>query len=142
MSSFKRAINKVPAMVLRSPLHILMSKSRGKYTTPVTYVREGDVFLMTTDSPWWKNLRSEGGAPVISLRVEDQEYAAHGEAVTDEAEVARSLEIFTRKFPRYGRYAGMEMDPAGRVTLAAIEKAVRERVAVRTTIEGTGRSPR
>ncbi len=65
-------MNKFPAMLLRSPLHGFISgsvlliaftgrKSGKRYTTPMTHRRDGDTFLMTTDSPWWKNLR--GGAP-------------------------------------------------------------------------------
>ncbi len=63
-----RVVNKFPALLLRSPLHGLIigsvllitfngCKSGKKYTTPITCLREGDTVLMTTDSPWWKNLR-------------------------------------------------------------------------------------
>ncbi len=62
MGGFTRGINKVPAAILRSPLHGLMSKrylllsSTGRksgttYMTPVAYLSEGDAFLMATDSP-------------------------------------------------------------------------------------------
>lgn len=62
MSSFERAMNKVSTMILRSPLHGLISnsvllitfsgrKSGKRYTTPITRVCKGDTFLTTTDSP-------------------------------------------------------------------------------------------
>ena len=72
-----RVVNKFPALLLRSPLHGLIigsvllitfngRKSGKKYTTPITCLGEGDTVLMTTDSPWWKNL--PGGAPVTLLK--------------------------------------------------------------------------
>ena len=66
-------VNVVVKAILRSPLHGLMSKNRmlltfrghksGKlYTTPLSYLHEGESIMCFTDSSWWKNLR--GGAPV------------------------------------------------------------------------------
>ena len=88
MSTFIRVMNKFPALLLRSPLHRLISKSvllitftgrksGKKYTTPITYLRDGDTVLMTTDSPWWKNLR--GGA-LVTLRIRGREYVGVVEA--------------------------------------------------------------
>ena len=84
MGGFAKVMNKVPTTILRSPLHPLMSnkylllsftglKSGRKYTTPVAYLRDHETFLVTTDSPWWKNLH--GGAPV-TLQVKGREYEA------------------------------------------------------------------
>ncbi len=140
MGSVSRAMNKFPEMLLRSPLHGLMSnrfllltftgrKSGRRYTTPMAYTREfdsgGEAYLMTTDSPWWKNLR--GGAPV-TLRVKGRELAASGEAATDEAEVTRVLEVLLREQPGYGKYIGLGRGPASRTGLARL---ARERVVVR-----------
>ena len=86
MSAITRALNKVPAALLRSPLHGLMSKkfllltfngrkSGKRYDIPVAYARDGDAFSMTTDSPWWKNLRGESGVGV-PVRLRD----SHGSA--------------------------------------------------------------
>jgi hypothetical protein len=44
-------------------------KSGKMYTTPIVYLREGAALLMTTDSPWWKNLRGAGRAAPLALRV-------------------------------------------------------------------------
>jgi deazaflavin-dependent oxidoreductase (nitroreductase family) len=145
MSKFMRVMNKFPALLLRSPLHGLMSgstllitftgrKSGKRYTTPITYLREGDTFLRTTDSPWWKNLC--GGAPV-TLRVKGREYKGIGEAVTHEEEVARVLEMMAREFPRYGKYAGIETGPDGQIGRAQLEKVARERVVVRARLDHT-----
>jgi hypothetical protein len=63
--------NLVPAAILCSPLHSLLSGKRlvlsftGRrsgtcYSTPVNYLQRGRELLITTDSRWWHNL--DGGA--------------------------------------------------------------------------------
>lgn len=79
-------INPAVSLLLRSPLHSLVSdslmlitftgrRSGEEYTTPVGYwVRDGNV-IVTTHSPWWRNLR--GGQPVtLRLRGERREGVA------------------------------------------------------------------
>jgi hypothetical protein len=143
MGEFARVMNKVPATILRSPLHHMMSgkylllsftgrKSGRRYTTPVAYLREGDAFLMTTDSPWWKNLRreDEAGAPV-TVRVKGREYEGTGVAITDETEVARVLGRFLETQPGYGAFVGVRRDAEGRADPSKLEEAARGRVVVR-----------
>ncbi len=139
MGGFAKVMNKVPTTILRSPLHPLMSnkylllsftglKSGRKYTTPVAYLRDRETFLVTTDSPWWKNLH--GGAP-ITLQVKGREYEAIGEAITDETEVVRVLGRFLEAQPGYGKYVGLKPGPGGRMNLAEVKRAARGRVVVR-----------
>ena len=143
MSTFMRVLNKFPALLLRSPLHSLISKSvllitftgrksGKKYTTPITYIREGDTVLMTTDSPWWKNLC--GGAPV-TLQIQGREYAGVAEAMTDETEVARVLEMMLREYPGHGKYVGLRPNSDGQVDRAQLQKVARQRVAVRARLD-------
>ena len=140
-------MNRFPAMLLRSPLHRLTSKrtlliiftgrkSGKRYTTPIVYLREGDTFLMTTDSPWWKNLRGEDGAGApVTLRVEGRDYPGLAEAVTDEEEVARVLEMMLRAYPSYGRFVGMKSGE--RMDRTRIEEVARERVVIRARLGKT-----
>ena len=139
MGGFTRGINKVPAAILRSPLHGLMSKrylllsSTGRksgttYMTPVAYLSEGDAFLMATDSPWWKNLRS--GAPE-TMWVEGCEYQGTADAITDHAEVTRVLGRFLEAQPGYAKYVGLKSGPDGRMNPVEVEAVARERVVVR-----------
>ena len=144
MGGFAKVMNKIPAAILRSPLHPLVSgkylllsftgrKSGRRYTTPVAYLREGDAFLMTTDSPWWKNLRQGevgAGVPVIA-RVEGREYEGIGEAVTDHAEITRVLGRFLEAQPGYGKFVGVKRGAGGRVDPSGVEAAARGRVVVR-----------
>ena len=93
-----RVMNALPKLILRSPLHVLMSKqlllltytgrkSGKRYTFPITYAKVGNTLLLATDRPWWKNLR--GGAQV-QVWLRGKKHSARAEVVTDEAtETAR-----------------------------------------------------
>ena len=142
MGTFGKMMNKIPAAVLRSPLHPLMSKkylllsftgrkSGKKYTTPMSYIREADSLLMTTDSPWWKNLR--GGAPV-TVRVEGYEHKGIGEAITQHAEVVRVLGKLLDAQPGYGKYIGLKSSPGEQVDPAELERVAYDRVVVRVLL--------
>jgi hypothetical protein len=82
-------MNKVMALVLRSPLHGAVSKhillftfkgrKSGKtYAIPLGYMRQGDTITLFTDHNWWKNLR--GGAPV-TLRMQGKTYQGSATAL-------------------------------------------------------------
>ena len=109
-----RVVNKFPALLLRSPLHGLIigsvllitfngRKSGKKYTTLITCLGEGDTVLMTTDSPWWKNL---WGARDFAEK--GRKYAGVADAITDETEVAQVLEMMLGEYPSYGKYTGVK----------------------------------
>ena len=142
-----RVVNKFPALLLRSPLHGLIigsvllitfngRKSGKRYDIPAAYARDGDAFSMTTDSPWWKNLRGESGGGVpVRLRVRGKEYEGVGESITDEGEVTRILELLLEEQPGYGRYVGLG---AGGAEPAEVRRVARGRVVIRArpTVRG------
>src|SRR5436190_18584966 len=84
------AVNPFVSVVLRSPLHRLLSKqlllltvtgrTSGKaYTFPVGYIREADaIIILSGRHVWWKNLR--GGAPVAVL-LEGQRHTGRAEVI-------------------------------------------------------------
>ncbi len=98
----------------------------------MAYLREDERWLMTTDSPWWTNLRGRDGAGApVTVRVKGREYEGIGEAVTDETEVARVLDRFLRVQPGYERFVGVKRGAGGRVDPSMLEEAARGRVVVR-----------
>ena len=122
---FQRFYNPLVIGLLRSPLHALMSgsvllltfegrRSGRTYTTPVSYVREGeDVLLVAArDHSWWKNLR--GGAPV-RLRISGRNEEGVAEALEDASAVEALLTVL-RAVPSYRRYWKVELGPDGRPT--------------------------
>lgn len=140
-----RVMNAVPRLLLRSPLHGLMSgkvlllgfagrRSGRRYTTPMSYVLVEDQVLMSTEAPWWKNL--VGGVPVeMRLRGEDRSGVA--EAVVDEEGAAEVLKTILHHYPEYRRFVGVTVDENGRPDEETLLAAARKgRIGLRVRLVG------
>ncbi|HNP71746.1 MAG TPA: nitroreductase/quinone reductase family protein [Kouleothrix sp.] len=137
-------MNKLIGVVLRSPLHGLVSKdlllltftgrkSGASITTPVTYTRSGERLLVFTGSPWWKNLR--GGAPV-TLRLRGRVVRATAEVSEDSATVlAETRAYLARKGVSNARMIGLSLDSTREPTDAELRAAINGRVAIYITTE-------
>lgn len=126
--------------ILRSPLHLLLSKSTmlvtyqgrksGKtYSIPVNYSRQ-DGMLTTVSIPqrtWWRNLR--GGAPV-TLLLQRREQKATGQALEGEEEVTSALAALLKTSPQYARYLKINLGADGRPNLQDIRRAAAGRVII------------
>lgn len=135
--------NPLVALILRSPLHGLMSNSTmlitytgrrsGKtYATPVNYVRDGETLLAVSprEHSWWKNLR--GGAPV-AMRVRGKNLRGFGRAFEGEAAIKESgLLTVLQKVSAYRRYWKVELTPKGQPRDPGdLSRVARENVLVR-----------
>lgn len=145
MSRLSRMANTMPATVLRTPLHPLMSKhtmllsftgrrSGKTYTTPIAYLKRPGEIVSTTDSPWWKNL--VGGAPV-SARVAGVVYRGTGEAVTDPDQAAQILAELVAHQASYARLARLPTGPDGPDLARVVADG---RVAIRIHLDPNNRS--
>jgi hypothetical protein len=135
--------NRIPAAILSSPLHRLLSgkrlvlaftgcRSGNGYATPVNYLQRGREMLITTDSRWWRNL--EGGAPV-ELQLRGRKLRAAAEAVRDLGLVAEALTAIVRDHPPYGRWAHVRVGADGTPAAADVRAEVaRGRVLVRVQL--------
>lgn len=140
-----RVMNAVLRLVLRSPLHGLMSgktlllgftgrKSGRRYVTPMSYVRAGDEIVMSTEAPWWKNL--VGGVPV-EVRLGGRSRSGFAEALIREENVAEVLGEILRHYPEYRRFVGVTVDEEGRPDEETILAAARRgRVGIRVRLDG------
>ena len=137
--------NAIMAGLLRSPLHRVLSgsfmlvrvtgrKTGRMITTPVNYVRDGQVLWVMSlqRRKWWRNLA--GGAPVKVL-VAGRELKARGDAIVDEPAVASQLIRFLQKVPQYGKYLQVALDSNGQPAPADCERAAHGRVMVRIALE-------
>ena len=142
----QKLYNPIVAGILRSPLHAAMSnstmlltfsgrKSGRTYTTPVTYVREGDELLVvgSRGHSWWKNLR---GDAVVSVRVRGREMrseAKGSEAKASEGEAAEEgLLAVLRAMPAYRRYWKVELGEDDRPQEPdALQRVARDNALVR-----------
>jgi deazaflavin-dependent oxidoreductase (nitroreductase family) len=144
MEKLMKVINQFPMLLLRSPLHGVLSKNvllltvKGRksgtlYTTPVNYLRHADEILITTDSSWWKNLR--GGAQV-TMRIEGKDVRGAAEAVTEEGAVGETLLAMLKRFPGYGKRVGVTLTPEGHADSRQMQQAIKKgRVLVRVHLE-------
>lgn len=137
----QKLYNPIVAAILRSPLHAVMSKSvmllsyRGRrsgrtFTTPISYVRDGEDLLAVAshDHAWWKNLRS--GASV-RVRLHGRELEGTGWAFEGEAGEAGLLCVL-QAVPAYRKHWGMELDEGGRPKdPAALARIAKENTLVR-----------
>jgi hypothetical protein len=113
----------VPAAVLRSPLHRFLSgkillfeyvgrRSGARYATPINYRPDGDVLLVSTDSPWYRNFSgaAEGTANVV---LRGRARAVRVEIVADPREAVEDLLSIVREQPGYGRWAHVRVGADG-----------------------------
>ena len=141
-----RVLNVLPRVLLRSPLHGLMSKtvllltftgrkSGREYTIPMSYVQTGDEILMSTEAPWWKNLAVDGGVSV-GLVLRGRRRAGVAGAVSDQRGAVDGLTTILRHYPEYRRFVGVETDEAGEPRPETVVRAVRRgRVTLRVRLE-------
>ena len=133
--------NPIIACILRSPLHGLLSgsimlitytgrKSGKVYNTPVNYVRDGDILLVTSfrRRKWWRNLR--GGVPV-TIRARGQAWKIACEVVEDDEGVAANLTTYLQKVPQYAEYFHVALDADGQLNAEDVAQAAQDRVMVR-----------
>jgi hypothetical protein len=142
------ALNPVMRVLLDSPLHWPLSRwfailawrgrrSGRRYSTPVSFVREGSIAWITTGDAWWHNL--EGGAPV-DMRVSGRWHSAHGMAVTDRAKSVFEHERLFREHPWFRRLSGIPASADGEPDTRAIDRALEAgRTLVRVELDA--RSP-
>ena len=131
-------VNAFPSLVLRSPLHGLMShrflllswtghKTGRRYTTPVAYAELDGRVVMTTDDAWWRNF--ERPAPG-RLRLRGRDVPGTAVAVSDPQETRRALGMLIERQPTYPRLARMTVATDGRPDLDAAIADGRVMVAV------------
>jgi deazaflavin-dependent oxidoreductase (nitroreductase family) len=136
-------LNKTMKLILRSPLHGLISKyillitftgrKSGKtYTTPVSYSQQEDQVIIFTHANWWKNLR--GGAPV-TLRIRGREFQGLAEPVVEDKQtIAARLMEHLRKSPFDARYYDVTLDEDGNPNATEVEQAVQTVVMIRVRL--------
>ncbi len=133
-------VNQTMKLVLRSPMHGLVSKTTllitftgrksGKtYTTPVSYSQFGDQVYVFTHATWWKNLRR--GAPV-TLRIRGRELQGLAEPVAEDKQaIAARLTEHLRKVPFDAKFYGVTFDDQGNPRTEQVEQAAQTVVMLR-----------
>jgi deazaflavin-dependent oxidoreductase (nitroreductase family) len=136
--------------ILESPIHWPLSrwfavlswtgrKSGRRYTTPISYVREGSTAWVTTGDKWWHNVVD--GAPV-RIRIAGRWRDGQATAVSDHAESKSNHERLFREHGWFRWLSGIPGDPSGGADPEAVERALRSgRVLVRIELRSGSNSP-
>lgn len=141
-NGFSRVLNNSIKIVLRSPLHRVLSSSlllitftgrkSGKfYSTPVGYSEHDGEVLAFTHAAWWKNLR--GGAPV-TLRLRGSECEGTAEPVENKEAVAAGLMAHLQKVPGNARFYGVTIDPVAGPVAEDVDRAAQNTVMIRVRL--------
>lgn len=137
-------VNPLVELLLRSPLHDLLSdslllltfigrRSGREYTTPVGYHRLGDGLVVFTHSGWWRNLR--GGRPV-TLRLRGERRRAEATPVTDPEAVAEHVHRFLETHGTdAARRIGLQVEGESVPDQAAFVQALEETVVLELELE-------
>lgn len=128
-------INPAMRLLLRSPLHFLVSdslllityegrKTGRRYTTPLRYVREGEVIRCFTSGStyWWRNLQ---GGREVSLRIGGQDGRYFAQIVKDDKQTLRTeLEKYLVQYPQDAAYHEVGLDANKRPLTEDLDRAI------------------
>ena len=138
-------VNRVMAVLLCSPLHILMSssillirftgrRSGVRRTTPVRYLRESEgrlVCLTSRQTAWWHNFREPAS---VELRLAGRRVPATAQAFPEAAtEIEAVLRRMLAVHPSDAAYHGIDAKP-GTVAEEQLREAVANDVLVAFTL--------
>jgi hypothetical protein len=138
--------NPIIKFLLLSPFHGFISKSilmltyKGcrtaqEYSTPLSYVRDNDVYLLLALSRrmWWRNFRSS--APV-TIRVKGRDLPGIAQVISQPPEaVQAALNTYLKSQKDLARILKVRYDAEGEPDRQALEKAAENRVLVRIQVE-------
>jgi hypothetical protein len=136
-----RVVNPLVGLLLRSPLHGVMSRdvmllgvtgrrTGRRYTMPVSYLLDGDRVRAFTgrEMAWWRNLR--GGAEVTVV-IAGRARRGHAEAVADDTDrIVSALGDFLTRLPRDAVYYGVALDADRRPVATDVRRAADEVVLI------------
>jgi len=132
-------------MILRSPLHRLLSnsvllltftgrKTGKRFTIPVGYTREGDTLTLFSSKSWYKNLR--GGRPVV-VHLQGRGRAGRAEVIEEREAVLEAAEHLVAQYglKGAGQRIGLALDISPPPTTDELVAALEGRVVIRLILD-------
>jgi hypothetical protein len=138
-------ISQTVTMLLRSPLHVLMSqqtmlltlqgrKTSKIYTIVVTYVQDGKTVFVLSRANWWKNLR--GGAQVL-LQLRGKAVKGFAEPVFDHSLTEEKIAQIVEMNAREAKYFGVVLDDQKRADPASVKLSAQHFILIRIRLLAT-----
>ena len=137
-----RWFNKAIAWILCTPMHVLVSKDimlltvtgrkTGKrYPMPVSYARDGDLIICSTDrtrADWWKNLR--GGA-MVTLRLRGEDVAGQASVISEDPRaLIEGINTMLTQVPRDAKHYEVRLDKNEKPLAEDVSRATAYRIII------------
>ena len=120
MKTFFNLINPFMKLLLRSPLHSLISrntmiikyvghKSGKVLSTPISYVKKENTILSFADPIhlWWKNIQVNED---VELTIERKIYKGKAKIIEDQNEIIENYNYFLKILPRSAKFSNVQLD--------------------------------
>ncbi|HEX2740473.1 MAG TPA: nitroreductase/quinone reductase family protein [Rubrobacter sp.] len=140
-----RIINPFVSVILRSPLHRLLSsqvllltytgrKTEKRFTFPVFYTHEGDTLILFSSRSWWKNLRRGGN---VAMHLQSRARTGRAEVIEERSAVLDAAEHLVAKYglKEAGRRIGLALDISPPPTTDELAAAMEDRVVIRIILD-------
>ena len=132
-------ISQTVKLLLRSPLHVLMShqtmlitlqgRKTGKtYTVVVTYVQDGKTVFVLSRATWWKNLR--GGAQVL-LQLRGKAVKGFAEPVFDPSLIEEKITQIVEMNSKEAKYFSVVLDNQNGADPASVKLSAQHFMLIR-----------
>jgi deazaflavin-dependent oxidoreductase (nitroreductase family) len=137
-----RWFNKAIAWILCTPMHVLVSKDimlltvtgrkTGKrYPMPVSYARDGDLIICSTDrtrADWWKNLH--GGA-TVTLRLCGKEVSGEAKVISEDRQaLIKGINTMLTQVPRDAKHYEVRLDENKKPLAEDVSRATAYRIII------------
>ena len=134
-------LNPMMRILLRSPVHSLVSnslmlvtftgrRSKRTFTTPVRYIRDGEIIRAFTaaSNQWWRNMR---GGTEVRLLIAGSEARYRAEAIDNAPDRVRAgLQDLLRVFPQDAPYYEIALRTDKQPDASTLERASRSTIMV------------
>lgn len=144
-----KIVNPLVRLILRSPLHKLMSdtllvitccgrKTGREYSLPVQYAQAGNIIYIVPGMPenktWWRNLKE---AAPVRLTVRGQALA--GKAVvlkpdSDSETIVEGFGLYLRRFPAMAKVFAIQAEASGSFKAEELRQAAMKAVVIRVEL--------
>jgi deazaflavin-dependent oxidoreductase (nitroreductase family) len=144
-----KIVNPLVRLILRSPMHKLMSdsllvitccgrKTGREYRLPVQYAQAGNMLYIVPGMPeqktWWRNLKE---AAPVRLTLRGQSVAGTGVVLKpdkDEEAIVEGLGKFLRRFPGMAKVEGIRAEADGSYSAEQLRRAALQAVVIRVEL--------
>ena len=144
-----KIVNPLVLLILRSPLHKLMSdtlliitcyghKTGREYSLPVQYAQAGNTIYIVPGNPqqktWWRNLKE---AAPVRLALRGQTLAGNAVVLkpgTDAEAILAGFSLYLRRFPALIKYHNIHVESDGNFNVADLRLAAMQALIIRVEL--------